>query len=535
MSEEIADVCLILEGTYPFVRGGVSSWVHNLIRGLPDVRFTLLHLGASPRDRYEQKYELPPNVEGLHQLYLQVHSEANAEHHSPKGRRDADSRATWQAIEAFHRQPSHEQMTVEFQSLFSLLDGDGQTALSLRELHASHSSWDLLTRLYEQHARDVSFVDFYWTWRYTHLPLFALMRAPLPRARVYHSLSTGYAGLVGSFAALRHRAPLMLTEHGIYTRERAIEIAQANWIYEPRREHTFLVERTHSFFKQWWINLFRYMSAMTYQHSDRILTITSANQNAQLRDGADPSKMEVIANGIDADVFAGLRNKRPADEGVFTIGFVGRVVRIKDVKTFIRAMKIVAGTISNFRVLVVGPTEEEPEYFDDCKQLVDMLGLADVLTFVGQANVTDFYPQLDVVVLTSLSEAQPLVLLEANCAGVPAVASNVGACDELLCGRTAADRELGPSGIVTAVASPNETAQAVIDLWRDPALRHRMAVAGMRRVETYYREENITARYRAIYRELGQADKRLAGARQAPHSHPGCPVGGTAWQASASS
>jgi polysaccharide biosynthesis protein PelF len=225
---------------------------------------------------------------------------------------------------------------------------------------------------------------------------------------------------------------------------------------------------------------------------------------AQLRDGADPNKMEVIANAIDPELFAGLRTERPLEPDAFTVGFVGRVVRIKDVKTFIRAMKIVAGAIPNLRVLVVGPTEEEEDYFDDCKRLVEMLGLNDVLTFVGQAKVTEIYPRLDVLVLTSLSEAQPLVLLEANCAGIPAVASNVGACEELLYGRAPEDRALGPSGIVTHVASPNETAQAVISLWRDPELQRRMAQAGMKRVESFYREEDLHSRYDAIYHELAE-------------------------------
>ncbi|MFN3430865.1 MAG: DUF3492 domain-containing protein, partial [Candidatus Sericytochromatia bacterium] len=39
-----ADVCLVLEGSYPYVTGGVSSWVHQLIAGLPEVRFALLTL-----------------------------------------------------------------------------------------------------------------------------------------------------------------------------------------------------------------------------------------------------------------------------------------------------------------------------------------------------------------------------------------------------------------------------------------------------------------------------------------------------------
>src|SRR5690348_5925935 len=35
-----ADVCLLLEGTYPFVRGGVSAWVHQFIGGLPELSFS---------------------------------------------------------------------------------------------------------------------------------------------------------------------------------------------------------------------------------------------------------------------------------------------------------------------------------------------------------------------------------------------------------------------------------------------------------------------------------------------------------------
>ena len=43
---EVADVCLLLEGTYPFVRGGVSSWVHQIISSLPEFKFSILFLGG---------------------------------------------------------------------------------------------------------------------------------------------------------------------------------------------------------------------------------------------------------------------------------------------------------------------------------------------------------------------------------------------------------------------------------------------------------------------------------------------------------
>ena len=44
----ISDVCLVLEGTYPYVSGGVSSWVHDLLGALGSRTFSLLHIGPEP-------------------------------------------------------------------------------------------------------------------------------------------------------------------------------------------------------------------------------------------------------------------------------------------------------------------------------------------------------------------------------------------------------------------------------------------------------------------------------------------------------
>ncbi|HEY7371166.1 MAG TPA: DUF3492 domain-containing protein, partial [Polyangia bacterium] len=43
-----ADVCLLVEGTYPFVAGGVSSWVHDVICGHPELTFAVLYVGSYP-------------------------------------------------------------------------------------------------------------------------------------------------------------------------------------------------------------------------------------------------------------------------------------------------------------------------------------------------------------------------------------------------------------------------------------------------------------------------------------------------------
>ena len=56
------DICLILEGTYPYITGGVSTWVHTLISGLPDFDFSLVHLTVRDGQERVPKFDLPPNL-----------------------------------------------------------------------------------------------------------------------------------------------------------------------------------------------------------------------------------------------------------------------------------------------------------------------------------------------------------------------------------------------------------------------------------------------------------------------------------------
>lgn len=79
------------------------------------------------------------------------------------------------------------------------------------------------------------------------------------------------------------------------------------------------------------------------------------------------------------------------------------------------------------------------------------------------------------------------------------IASDVGACRELLEGGSDADRRIGPGGIVTRLGSPEETAAAIARLARDPELRRLLGEAGQRRVATFYRESATVSTYRALY------------------------------------
>jgi len=481
----VSDVCLLLEGTYPYVRGGVSAWVHGLITGLPELTFSLLLVSAERDHGLSPAYELPPNVNAFAEVF--IHDAVVERARAPSGQDSA-----WASVGKFHRCPRDARSHL----VAPLLKAFGDGALSVEEALFSSEAWQMVLERYKANAPGTSFIDYFWTWRAVHAPLMQTLIAEIPEASVYHPISTGYAGLLGALATLRHDRPMLLTEHGIYVRERAIDVARAEWIYEEPVRVRLARPGTNPL-KEMWINFFVTLGQITYQHADQIITLFGGNQALQHQLGADPKKTRVIPNGVVVDRFAKMRALRRSDRPL-RVGLVGRVVPIKDVKTFLRACALVAQERPEVEYWLAGPTEEDQSYYDECEALRQTLGL-EQFRFLGMQNVRDIYPNIDVMALTSISEGQPLTILEAACAGVPSVVSDVGACRELIEGRTAEDVELGPGGIVTGVGDPEETAKAILDVLGDADRRAAMARAGIERTERFYRQSDVIERYRAAY------------------------------------
>ena len=63
-------ICLVLEGSYPYVHGGVSTWMHAYIQAMPQQEFSLWVIGAKAQDRGKFVYELPPNVKEVEEVFL---------------------------------------------------------------------------------------------------------------------------------------------------------------------------------------------------------------------------------------------------------------------------------------------------------------------------------------------------------------------------------------------------------------------------------------------------------------------------------
>jgi len=488
----VTDVCLILEGTYPFVAGGVSTWIHQLITAMPDIRFSILSVSPFPNPYREYKYKLPPNVFDIQDIYLHDAknfgklSSAKRRREAAEGVEDVLTRLLDGDFDAFE------------DCLAFLRDPD--TAMSLADAFESKEAFDVATRLYKKYADDVSFLDYFWTFRSIFLPLANTMRTPIPPARLYHVVSTGYAGLIASVAKQTQDAGMLLTEHGVYTHERLLEISQATWIYTPQQER-FRVQQQLSYFKRVWLGFFDMLGKLTYHNADRIVTLFEGNKIKQISVGAPPEKISIIPNGIDIDDHRSLILKsRTARKK--TVAFVGRIVSIKDVKTYIHAAKIVSRRRPDAEFLLLGPTEEEKEYYEECRELTNSLDFGDSLQFLGKVDLKEWYSKIDILVLTSLSEAQPYVIIEANAVGIPVVATDVGACRELLEGTSEEDRALGPSGLLTGVANPGETAAAIDKLLSDSDLWRAMSEAGRTRAQTHYDQDDLISRYLNLYEHM---------------------------------
>ncbi|KEQ53503.1 GT4 family glycosyltransferase PelF [Sphingobium chlorophenolicum] len=487
MSEtQESDICLIVEGAYPFVVGGVSSWLQDLILSMPDLRFSLVAIKAGA-DVQPWRMVPPANVVEVVEIPLLIEPCLPRRYPAPQMKRIG------RMLLAFLSTGGKEELIRLRQALEAL-----KPAPAAGDLLSNPEIFDLFTHYYDTAFRSASFHHFFWAMRVLLGGLLKMLLAPLPRARVYHTISTGFAGLLAARAAYETGHPAFITEHGIYMLERQIEIMMADWIGDQIETGLTLDREGHDL-RDLWLAVFQTYTRACYDACDPIIALYGANNRTQRHLGARQERLRVIPNGIDADRFALM--ERACDPARPLVALIGRVVPIKDIKTFIRAAALVVAEMPEVRFAILGPLDEDPDYAADCEALVTELGVGNAVQFAGRVNVAEWLPRIDLIVLTSLSEAQPLVILEGGACGVPVVAPDVGSCREMIEGRSPAiDR---PGGIVTQLVNPECTAAAILDLLRAPSLRRAMGEALRERVVRDYDRSAIIAEYRHIYSALG--------------------------------
>ena len=515
---ESVDIMLFSEGTYPYVKGGVSSWLLQLMSGLPEYTFGVCFIGATPMldgKPMEISYEFPPNLKHLEVHYLFE----NDKHISPK--RVKGSKKGFEAVEALYKSFSSKENS-DIPEMLQKIDFYTKDVTFTDFLH-SQRAWEFINKIYLKNCPDVPFVDYFWTLRNIHKPIWILagIVENLPTTKVFHSPSTGYAGFLGALSSYTRDKPFLLTEHGIYTRERKIDMLSADWI-EYKKPSLLQQPEEYNYIKKMWVNFFDKIGVFCYHRSNHILSLFSGAQKIQINFGAQKERTMVIPNGVDVDtLMATMKDRSARPKPIVTL--IGRIVPIKDIKTFIRAIKIASETIPDIEGWLVGAVDEDSEYVQECQQMAISLGLKEkaqifdgnktdktaqeiedskeTIKLFGHSDIKKILPKSALQTLSSISEGMPLVILEGFAAGVPCVATDVGSCRDLIEGGINDDDiSMGVAGAITGIANPDVLAQEYIRLlnfengdWK------KAQKAGLDRVQKYYRQELFLQDYRELY------------------------------------
>jgi len=485
---------LIFSGTYPYHHGGVSSWAQNLISGLREVEFDALSVVASPH--LKLKYSPPLNLKHLYTLPL------GAEHFEEY----LEGFSFW-AIASRRRRTSKEVIEERFiPALKTLLDyllGSGtpeEAGKSLGALHTLFKNYD-----YEKMFESEEMWRFFKNYLFSN-PIYAemslleiietlrlLSRFMRPLAMnlgkydLIHSTMAGFSGLVAVALKAVHGTPYLLTEHGIFYRERVLDFVHC------RRSYPY---------RSLWSRIFKRVAMLNYYWADKITSVTSFNREWELALGANSRKLEVIYNGVD------VRKFRPMPERVerWAVVSVTRLDYFKDPLNLIRAMSRVVDLVPRARCYIYGPIGI-PEYAERCEKEILCLGLEGRVKLMGfTPRPWEAYNRGWVIVLPSMSEGTPMAVLEAMACGRPVVATDVGGVAEAL----------GDAGLVVPVKNSKALADAIVKILLDEELARTLAWRARERAARLFSMEKMVSEYRRVYRELGargsvEVEDRLTG------------------------
>lgn len=505
-------VLLCTEGTYPFAGGGVSTWCDILCSELSEYDFTVCALTGAPEARL--RYQLPPNVSAMLQVPLWGVS-------GPEERLLAGEPARIQRMRRRRSGPDAiqsgflpllDRLLGGLASALSagegaaddgarIVAGDGiaaprapegapdggaqdvELAFDLWRFFADHDwrgcwkspqAWELFATRFA-HERDASVDDLSdaYEWLYHYLMPLA---APLPEVDLVHTTIAGVPGLLGAVAKQARGTPLLITEHGVWLRERYIAVSASG---------------LSPFLKRFLMGLSRFVAAIDYACADVVAPVTDFNVRWERPCGVPQERLHTVRNGVDPALFA--PRPRPGRSARPTVVAAARVYPLKDMETMIRAAAVAREAIPDVRFLVYGSLDADVPYVGRCRELIAQLSLEESFELAGHhPQPSRLYAEGDVCALSSISEAFPYTVLEAMSCAKPVVATDVGGVREALEG----------FGVVVAPRDHEALGCAIVTLLNDDLLRAQMGRQAREAVLARYRIAYSVSAYRELYARL---------------------------------
>lgn len=471
-------ITLITEGTYPTAHGGVSVWCDQLVAGLPEHEFrveSIVATGAEPA-----LWPRRPNVTTVTPVALWGDAGRRRRRLPPgfaealDGLLDAiflpgpdDLAGFTGSLRRLRRFAQRGELTSALRStavIQELLHRWRRAPIPGRVPRATDR---LALATVDDAVRASSLLDHFLR------PL----GTTVPPSDLCHAVSNGLSALVAFGARWDHGTPFLLTEHGVYLRERHLEYRKS--------PNSFAVRALL-------LRFFALLTAASYLEADFIAPGSDYNGRWQRQQGAPAARIRTIHNGIDPKEFPG--GEEPETP---TISWLGRITPIKDLELLITAFRLVADQMPFVRLRLFGaaPAGNE-DYRQRCVRLIDALGLSAVAGFEGRVDSSvAAYRAGSVVALSSRSEGFPYTVIEAMATGRATVSTDVGGVREAV----------GDAGLVVPPGDARALADGCIRLLHDDQLRHWMARRAKQRVGRLFTLQRCLAEYRELYPRVAAA------------------------------
>ncbi len=456
-------VSLVGEGTYPVVRGGVGTWCDQLVRGLSEIDFevTVLTGGVS-----SPVYSLPGNVRSVHAVDMWGAPPRSKVVRARQWRSFLDA---WAVIceHAVGRYPVPVRTALEAWQVLARPD----VAERLWGMVTNPVSLALLELIRRRSGREPASAR-ELAGAAAHIARLVMpCRLPPMDVDLVHVTSSG-SSMLAALQSHGQGIPIILSEHGVFLRERLIALRGTEWSYQQRHI-------VASFLKS--------VTRIGYEAAAVIAPVSDFNGRWAASLGARPGKITTVHNGVDTSVF------RPLEEAPSEpiLSFVGRIDPLKDLHTLVQATALVARRVPDVQVYLIGPVpERNAHYAADLRTLIAELGIADRVRMLGPTqDVAGAYCSGRIAVLSSVSEGFPYGALEPMACQRPVVATAVGGVPEAV----------GDAGILVHSRDPQAFADACVTLLEDPAEWRQLAERARLRVEDLFTLPRMIQRFRDMY------------------------------------
>ena len=466
-------IAMITEGTYPVNTGGVSTWCDQLVSGMDEHEFEVTAIVATGREPITWK--LPPNLREVRRVPMWGDQSMPLRFRTAGRRRAEELLDTmWDAALGADTAANHERFGEAVHGLVEV----SQTVSISRMLAARGSIPALLAAWTTQQvpggARPLHVGEAVMACGLVDRVL-SLLDTRLGGVDVVHATGNGPSALVGLAHMWRTGTSGIMTEHGVYLRERYLAMAKSDLPWAARRAVMAFTSA---------------LCRLAYREYSKILPVNRFNARWEKLLGAPENRVETIVNGVDPTTFTAVES----EPKVPTISFVGRIDPLKDLETLIRAFALVRGDIPEARLRIFGPVQRSNiPYQQQMVALATKLGVTGALTWEGpSAGSRPAIEAGSIVALSSISEGLPFTVVEAMMSGRATVNTDVGGISECL------DDEQRTGRVVPA-RDPRAFADACVELLSNDLLRKRTGRLARQHSMARFDLQTCLDHYRAEY------------------------------------